>query len=110
GLRGDGRGARAPIEECKLTDRSTGAESADLTVVAFDDGSSFDDEERFPTEVALIDEDGAGLTFDLVRRSGDSLEITFGQTREKRDLGEVFEMFAARCHGGSLESHSARCS
>src|SRR5699024_3137454 len=110
GFGGDRRRAGTVIEQGQFTHRLTGTECSDSAVVAFHDGGALDDEERLASEIALIDEDGSGLPGHLVRGPGDPLEIAFAQSREERDLSQVLEVFAARCHGGSIETKVTLCS
>ena len=90
-----------PVEQRELADHRPRTERRDLASVALHRRSAIDDDECLTALLALVDQRGAGLHGDLVRRLCDLLEVLGGAGCEQRDARQVVEIRLPDCHGGA---------
>ena len=97
-LGGDGRRARAAIDEGDVAERIARTQLAHAPSAARDHGRAGRDQEEAAAVVALLHHDLALSIVDVAHELKDLAGLFLGQASEELDPAEQVDLFAATCH------------
>src|SRR5690606_36092910 len=100
------RRARPVGEQCELANDVARSELGDLAIASLDGHLALQDDERFATELTLVDDDRAVSHRDLVAGTVHGLQLSLAATSEERDVPQVLELSGLGRHGGTVAGAS----